>query len=66
MSVNITVQRCVLFWKVSTLRTSHQREMQRIYAESAVQLSNTKFAELASKVDTQDVSCDRSYSVLIR
>ena len=29
----------------STLRTSHQREMQRIYVESAVQLSNTMFAE---------------------
>lgn len=47
--------------QVSTMRSSHQREIQRIYAESAVQLSNTKFAELASKVDTQDVSA-RSFS----
>ena len=34
----------------STLRTSHQREMQRIYVESAVQLSNTMFAEQRRRV----------------
>ena len=42
--------------QLSTLRTSHQREMQRVYAESAMHFSNSKLAELSSKVDTQDVS----------
>ncbi|CAL1547671.1 unnamed protein product [Lymnaea stagnalis] len=41
--------------QIEALRSSHQRELQRILADQALQSSTSKTAELQSKCDTQDV-----------
>ena len=42
--------------KIEALRTNHQREVQRILAQQALEHSASRVAEMQSKLDTQEVS----------
>ena len=42
--------------KIEALRTNHQREVQRILAQQALEHSASRVAEMQRKLDTQEVS----------
>ena len=51
--------------KIEALRGNHQKEVQRILAQQALEHSASRVAEMQSKLDTQEVHHNRFITLLL-